>query len=1373
MAAIAAHQVVIVCGETGSGKTTQLPKIALALGRGKVNAKPGERPRLIGHTQPRRIAASSVAKRIAQELDTPLGEVVGFKVRFQDRLSRDASVKLMTDGILLAETQTDPLLQAYDTLIIDEAHERSLNIDFLLGHLRQILPRRPDLKIVVTSATIDAERFAKHFSSTQGPAPVLYVSGRMFPVEQRWRPFEESRERGLNEAIAEGVDELWQGNAGGDILIFLPGEREIREAADHLRGHLAHSPLTRNAEVLPLFARLSQAEQDRIFDSHSGRRIILATNVAETSLTVPGIRYVIDVGTARVKRYSFRTKVEQLLVEPISQAAANQRAGRCGRVADGICIRLYDEADFNGRPRFTDPEILRSSLAGVILRMKSLHLGTVEDFPFLEAPQRRAITDGYQLLGELGAVDDANDLTDIGRELARLPLDPRVGRMILEARQRGALEEVLVVAAALSVQDVRDRPLDMQAQADQQHAKFDDDKSEFSGYLNLWKWIHDARGGASTGSARTEGGSARTEGSSTRTEGSSTRTEGSSTRTEGSSTRAEGRSTRAEGRSTRTEGSSTRAEGSSTRAEGSSTRAEGSSTRAEGSSARTQTVRPELVEGPRHKLSNRQYEQLLRKSFVNVRRVREWRDIHSQLLTVVTEHKWKLNPEPASYESLHKSMLAGLLGNIGWKMEDAAAPGAGSSEYLGARGIKFHRHPGAHLKKRPGRWIVCAELVETTRLFGRGIANIEPQWVEEVAGHLLRKQLLDPHWEKKQAEVVALERATLYGLVIYSGRRVPFARVDQPGAREIFIREGLVEGQWDTPLAFLAANQRLVTKVGELEHKSRRQDVLVDPELIFAFYDQQIPADVYNGRTFEAWYRTESRNKPELLKLTRDELMRHEAAGITTEAFPRTIKLGGVDCGTSFLHEPGDARDGLTVSVPLFVLNQVNEDRCEWLVPGMLKDKIQALLKSLPQKPRSRFVPLPESATRLAAEMTGPAAWAQGSLNDALLKRVRDATSLDVKRADFKLDMVPAHLFMNILVVDEHGRQLGMGRNLGALKAEWGAKARGAFQALATLKAPAAPPSREPNAVASPGATATQGAQASRPAAASAPAVQPGQRYTSWSFGELPELMEIRKGGTSLIGFPALVDLGDAVTIEVFDEPDVAAAKHRAGLRRLFALQIRDALKYLEKNIPDLQKMAVAYMPLGTLDELREQVIDVALDRAFLQEPLPADEPAFKRRVDEGRGRLTLIANEVARLAAIVLAEYASATRKVKDTKNAPEATQDATQQLQRLVPKRFLKDTPWLALQHCARYLKAIVLRLDKLRADPARDATRLAELKLQEQRYWRLVAERKGAVDERMLEFRWLLEELRVSFFAQELRTPQPVSVKRLDKVWAQLTT
>ena len=1294
--AIRDHQVVIVCGETGSGKTTQLPKIALGMGRGKLNYPAGQ-GRLIGHTQPRRIAASSVAKRIAEELNSPLGEVVGYKVRFQDRLQPGASVKLMTDGILLAETQTDPLLKAYDTLIIDEAHERSLNIDFLLGYLKQLLPRRPDLKVIVTSATIDAERFARHFANGDALAPVIQVSGRMFPVEQRWRPFEESREYGMDEAIADAVDELWH-DGSGDILVFLPGEREIREAADHLRKHLSHHAVTRNAEVLPLFARLSQAEQDRVFDSHSGRRIVLATNVAETSLTVPGIRYVIDAGTARVKRYSFRSKVEQLLVEPVSQAAANQRAGRCGRVANGICIRLYDEKDFAGRDRFTTPEILRSSLAGVILRMKSLHLGVVENFPFIEAPSGRAIADGYQLLAELGAVDESNELTPLGQEMARLPLDPRVGRMILEARSRQALDEVLVIASALSVQDVRDRPLEAQAQADQAHAKFDDEKSEFTGYLKLWKWIHDARGGHPA------------------------------------PVRAELVEAPAEKRTS------------------------------------TGSVR---TDSPTHKLSNRQYEQLLRQNFVNVRRVREWRDIHSQLHTVVAEHKWRLNTTPASYDQIHLAMLSGLLGNVGCKLEEEAASG----EYLGARGIKFHRHPGAHLSKKPGRWIVVAELVETTRLFGRGIAAIEPGWIEQVGGHLLKKQLLDPHWEKKAAEVVALERATLYGMVVYSGRRINYGKVDPQAAREIFIREGLVGGEWETQLPFLAANQKLVRQVEELEHKSRRQDVLVDDELIYAFYDQQLPPEVCSGYTCERWYREESKKNPKLLQLTREELMRHEAAGITTSAFPKTIRLGGVDCAATYLHEPGDPKDGLTVTVPLFVLNQVNEDRCEWLVPGMLKDKIQALLKSLPQKPRSRFVPLPESAARLADTLGTPEAFGHGGLTDALLKQVRDITSLDVKRADFKLDMLSPHLFMNFRVVDEHGRQLGHGRNLGALKAELGTQARGAFQALAGLKLAASTPvtaqGSVPNQAQGHVNTTKNAPEKGAKTVATKPAAPAEQRYTAWTFGELPELMEIRKGGQTLIGFPALIDQGDAVTIEVFDEPEVATAKHRAGLRRLFALQIKDALKYLEKNIPDLQKMAVAYMPLGTQEELRTQIIDVALDRAFLLDPLPTDEYAFKRRVEEGRGRLTLIANEVARLAATILTEYAAAARKIKDTKNAPEAAADALQQLQRLVPKNFIAVAPWTQLAHYARYLKAITLRLDKYRADPARDAAKLAELRPQEQRYWRLVAERKGAVDARMQELRWLLEELRVSFFAQELRTPQPVSVKRLDKLWAQVNS
>jgi ATP-dependent helicase HrpA len=1312
MSAIQAHQVVIVCGETGSGKTTQLPKMALALGRGgweveklgsDTDLSKPKRRQIIGHTQPRRIAATSVAKRIAEELKTPLGEVVGYKVRFQDKLSRDASVKLMTDGILLAETQTDPLLLAYDTLIIDEAHERSLNIDFLLGYLKQILPRRPDLKIIITSATIDADRFAQHFASAKGPAPVLMVSGRTFPVEMRYRPWEESREYDTGNAISDAVDELWSGSPRGDILVFLPGEREIREAAEHLRGHLSHNAYTRHVDVLPLFARLTQAEQERVFETGGAPRIVLATNVAETSLTVPGIRFVIDAGLARVKRYSFRSKVEQLLVEPISQSAANQRAGRCGRVADGICIRLYDEKDFNGRPRFTEPEILRSSLAGVILRMMSLHLGDVADFPFLEAPRPKAIADGFQLLTELGAVHEDNSLTPIGKILAKLPLDPRVARMILAARELHSLREVLIIASALSVQDVRDRPLQAQTQADQAHAKFKDEKSEFSGYLRLWDWLEASRGGSSASTAHPEAG-------------------------------------------------------------------------ASGPAKQAPSNGPTSSAGATHKLSNRQHENLLRQNFINIRRWREWRDVHSQLLTVVNEQRWAMNDKPASYEQLHQSMLTGLLGNIGCKQDE-------EDIYLGARGIKFYRHPGVHLKKKPGKWLVCAELVETTRLFGRGIANIDPVWLEQAGAHLLKKQLLDPHWEAKHGDVVAFERATLYGLVIYSGRKVPFAKADPVLARTIFIQQALVEAQWQTELPFMAANKKLIAQVMDLEHKSRRQDVLVDDSMIQAFYEQLLPEDVCNCKGLERWHRDESKRRrdagdnSEPLLMTRESLMRHEAVGITAQAFPKMVRLGGVDCAAHYLHAPGDAKDGVTVTVPLFVLNQVSEERAEWLVPGMLKDKIQALLKSLPQRPRSRFVPLPESAARLAAELSVPDLFGAGGLTDVLLKKARDETSLDIKRTDFKLDMLSAHFFMNFRVVDEHGRQLGQGRNLGALKAELGSKARGAFQALAGLKLATSveklgleksgsdPDFAKQNSGSDPNFKSEKKGSAFNSQIAN-------KKYTTWSFGELPELMEISKAGQSLIGFPALVELGDAVSIEVFDEPDVAAAKNRAGLRRLFALQIKDALKYLEKNIPDLQKMAVAYMQLGSADELKAQIIDVALDRAFLLEPLPNDEASFKRRIDEGRGRLTLIANEVARLALGVLSEFAQVQRKIKDTKNAPDATADCTQQLQRLLPKNFLAVTPWPQLQHGARYLKAISLRLEKYRADPARDAQRMTELKPLEQKYWRLVAERKGQTDARMLEFRWLLEELRVSFFAQELRTPQPVSVKRLEKVWAQLS-
>jgi ATP-dependent helicase HrpA len=1289
--ALAANPVVIVCGETGSGKTTQLPKIALQLGRGLGAGGRG----LIGHTQPRRIAASSVAKRIAQELDSPLGEVVGFKVRFQDRLQPGASVKLMTDGILLAETQSDPLLRAYDTLIVDEAHERSLNIDFLLGHLRQILPRRPDLKLVVTSATIDAERFAAHFAGAQGPAPVIQVSGRLYPVEVRWRPFEwndapktaspsapqggapllgrpgeRRRSDGLDEAIADAIDELWRDGGAGDVLVFLPGEREIREAADHLRQHFAKAPRGGpQPEVLPLFARLSQAEQDRVFEPGNGRRIVLATNVAETSLTVPGIRYVVDSGLARVKRYSLRQKVEQLQIEPISQAAANQRAGRCGRVADGICIRLYDEAGFAARPKFTDPEILRSSLAGVILRMKSLRLGAVEDFPFLEAPPRKAIADGYALLAELGAVDEGNELTAIGQALARLPLDPRVGRMILEARDRQALHEVLIIAAALSGQDVRDRPLEQQQAADEKHKLFDDDKSEFMGTCKLWHWIEQGRGVHGHGGQKHEA-------------------------------------------------------------------------------------------TDQHKLSNRQEEQRLREQFISPRRVREWRDIHSQLHTVVAEHGWRLNGTPATYEQIHLSMLAGLLGNIGCKADD-------DEWYLGARGIRFWRHPGVNLSKRPGRWIVAAELVETTRLYGRGLAAIEPHWLPLIGGHLLKKQLLEPHWERKAAEVVALERATLYGLVVYANKRVNFGRVDPAAAREIFIRHALVEGDWETKLPFLTHNRKLIAQVQELEHKSRRQDVLVDDALIFAFYDQQLPSEVCSGASLERWFRDEVKRSPKLLQLSREELMRHEAAGITTDAFPRLVRLGGVDCAASYLHEPGDERDGLTVTVPIYALNQVADERCEWLVPGMLAPKVLALLKSLPGKPRARLQPLADSAESFVQA----APFGQGSLTDALLEAVRARTQLPLQRADFKPDMVPAHLFMNLRIVDEHGRQLGMGRHLAALKAELGTQARSAFQALAALKRPA-PASAAPVPAASGEGRGVQATVAVRVPKAAVPAeAKAPERYTAWSFGELPELMELRQGTQTLIGFPALIDKGTHVEIEVFDEPEVAAARHRAGLRRLVALQIKEPLKYLEKNIPDLQRLGALYMGLGTLEELRQQIVDVALDRAFLAEPLPTDAPAFDARLTGGRARLNLIAQEVARTVGAVLADYAAASRKLKDARPPKEVAEDIAAQLQRLVGKRFVLDTPYAQLQHLPRYLKGIVLRLDKLKADPARDAARSAEARIAEARWLKRAVELKGRRDARLDEYRWLLEELRVSLFAQELRTPQPVSSKRLDKAWAQL--
>ncbi|MEW9580051.1 ATP-dependent RNA helicase HrpA [Paraburkholderia sp. DGU8] len=1297
--AIAQNQVVIVSGETGSGKTTQLPKICLALGRGLGAGGKG----LIGHTQPRRIAASATGRRIAEELGTPFGEVVGYKVRFTDNLSPGASVKLMTDGILLAETQTDPLLSAYDTLIIDEAHERSLNIDFLLGYLKEILAKRPDLKLIVTSATIDADRFARHFGSEDKPAPVIEVSGRLYPVEVRYRPVVEdspavkaaqgtqgtqgtsgaaaasSRERpktqretdrDLMEAIVEAVDELCR-EGPGDVLVFLPGEREIRDAAEALRKH--HPPHT---EILPLFARLSAAEQERVFRTSNARRIVLATNVAETSLTVPGIRYVVDTGLARVKRYSYRNKVEQLQVEPISQAAANQRAGRCGRVADGVCIRLYEESDFQARVRFTDPEILRSSLASVILRMKSLHLTAIETFPFIEPPPGRAIADGYQLLNELGAVDDENQLTLLGRELARLPLDPRVGRMILAARDQQALKEVLIIASALSVQDPRDRPIEAQEQADEAHRRFADERSEFLQWLKIWNWFEEAIA---------------------------------------------------------------------------------------------------------HKKSNKQLHEECRKHFLSQLRLREWRDVHSQLLTVVREHGWRVNEAPATFEQIHLALLTGLLGNIGLKADD-------EPYYLGARGIKFYLWPGSALLKKAGKWVMAAELVETSRLYARCIAKIEPEWVEKIGAHLLKKSLSEPHWEKRAAQVSAFERGMLYGLPIYHRRRVSFGKQDPARARELFIRGALVEGEFDTKLAFFAHNRKLLAEIEQLEHKSRRQDVLVDDELIFAFYDQAVPNGIFTGASFERWYRDELKNsgQPEdklrLLYLSRDDLMRHEAAGVTTDLFPKRMTMAGVEMALTYHFEPGSPRDGVTLTVPLYALNQVDARRCEWLVPGMLKEKAQLLLKSLPQKLRRHCVPLPEYAAGFAERHGGPR-FGAGGLLESLIADVRGQTQVAMKQSDFKLETLMPHLFMNFKVVDEHGRQLAMGRNLSQLRAELGGQAQQHFQKIASSAAGAALADAGGGGVAAPAqragsvGAAAGTAQRGQAAAGAGPRTAPQggaastalyESLTTWNFGKLPELLEIRRGGQTLFGYPALVDRGTHCDVEVFDSPDEAARIHRAGLRRLFALQLKEPIKYLEKNLPGLREMALQFMPRGTQEDLRDQLIDTALDRACLQDPLPDDDASFHTRRDEGRSRLTLLAQEIARLVGQILGEYASVTKKLVQAKSFAAAHADMQSQLDGLIGKRFVVDTPYTQLAHFPRYLKAMTLRIDKLKADPARDARQLAEFQPLLQHYQRAVSQRGGVLDPRLSEFRWLLEELRVSLFAQELRTPMPVSVKRLHKVW-----
>jgi ATP-dependent helicase HrpA len=1218
--ALLAHQVIIVSGETGSGKTTQLPKICLEAGRGSFG--------LVGHTQPRRIAARSVANRIAQELGTSLGEIVGFQVRFTDKSNPDNLIKLMTDGILLAETQSDRFLNAYDTLIVDEAHERSLNIDFLLGYLRQLLPKRPELKLIITSATIDAEKFSRHFDD----APIIEVSGRLYPVEVKYRPFDEEDEDAhdidLPEAVVQAVDET-RLHGSGDVLVFLPGEREIRETAEALR---KHHP--KGAEILPLFARLSNQEQERIFQSGGGRRIVLATNVAETSLTVPGIRYVIDSGLARLNRYSFRNKVEMLQVEKISRASANQRAGRCGRVMNGVCLRLYSEEDFQARAEFTDPEILRSSLASVILRMQALRLGEVENFPFVEAPLPKAIADGYQLLAELGAVDEGRKLTPVGQQLARLPIDPRIARMIVAAKEFGCLKEILIIASGLSVQDPRERPLDKQEAAAQAHSEFGDERSDFIGYLKMWAWFEEAI---------------------------------------------------------------------------------------------------------RHRASNRKLVQACHERFLSYLRLREWRELHGQLASLVADMQWRPNEKEARDEEVHRALLTGLLGNIGFKSEDAGV-------YQGARAIKFWLSPGSGLKKRLPKWVMAAELTETTRLYARGVAQIEPEWIEKLGAHLAKHSYRDARWSREAGNVVASEQVSVYGLIVVPRRQVLYGPVDPVISRELFIRGALVAGEVNSRAPFIEHNRRIVEEVRELEHKSRKHDVLVDDSDVFDFFDERVPPGIYSWVDFEKWRRAAEQENPRLLFLEKSMLMRHAAEQITFDLYPDELELAGHRLKLQYRFEPGHPLDGVTMTVPLAALNQIDERRCEWLVPGLLRDKVTELVRGLPKGLRKHFVPVPQAVTAVLGVMDPRARPLAQSLAEALHRKF----GVEVPVETLEAVEVPPHLQMNFRVADEQGGELAMGRNLVELRAQFGVKAQRSF-------------------------TEAAASQFER------------RGMTAWDFEELPEIMEVERRGRKVLGYPALVDEGDSVSLVLVDTELEAQNATRRGLRRLFRLAVPEQMKYLSRNLPGLSEISLRYALLlddqgvrgdkGSVgDRLREELLTAASDRAFFVDDTPVrDRKTFEARAARGKTRLTEVANELGRLTGEILGRHQQLRTRLNEPRLAPytRALADVRAQLKLLLPAGFLSSVPFERLKHYPRYLDAIGMRLDKLASNPERDVNWQQQLA----RFWQMYTTRmeqdrlRGVREEKVEEMRWMLEELRVSLWAQQLKTPYPISFKRLEKYWADL--
>ncbi len=1310
-ALVRAHQVVVLCGETGSGKSTQLPKLCLDLGRGIAGR--------IGHTQPRRLAARSLAARVAQELGGETGGLVGYKVRFHDRVRPETCIKLMTDGILLAELAHDRALREYDTLIIDEAHERSLNIDFLLGYLKGLLPRRPDLKLIVTSATIDPGRFARHFAAADGtPAPVIEVSGRTWPVEVRYRPPAEDehafeRDDAMQQAISEAVAELAR-EGRGDVLVFLSGEREIRETAETLRKQ--HPPST---EVLPLFARQGYEDQARIFKPHGTRRVVLATNVAETSLTVPGIHYVVDPGFARISRYNHRARVQRLPVERVSQASANQRRGRCGRVAAGICIRLYSEDNFQARAEFTEPEIQRTNLAAVILQMKLLGFGDIEAFPFLDPPDGRLVADGYRTLEELSALDARGELTPLGLELARLPVDPRIGRMLLAAREHHCLAEVLVIAAALSIQDPRERPFDRQQAADQIHATFNHPDSDFLTLLNLWSFL----------------------------------------------------------------------------------------------------------EKERKALSKNQFRKLCQQHFLNWNRVLEWHDVHAQLAELLTGRAFPRAPgmeggegkaaragradggrrrslagdglalaaagqdgrvlgagatAPGTPEEVHRALLAGLLSNIGCKDENR--------EYLGARNSRFAIHPGSALFKEGPKWIVAAERVETTRVYGRMVARVQPGWIEAAGAHLLQRSYSEPHWQAEAGQVAAFERVTLYGVTLVPRRRVNYGPINPAEAREVFIRFALAGGDFETRAPFWRHNRELIEYVQHLEAKSRRRDILVDEEAIVAFYDQRVPPGIYSTALFERWLREATRTDPKCLHLRMADVMRHDAAGVTAEAFPDALQIGATRLPLEYHFDPGSPTDGLTLVVPLPLINQVSGDRLDWVVPGLLTERITELLRGLPKPLRKHFVPIPDFAARLAERLTP----ADRPLVQALGEAIKDISGIQVPEDAWDPAAIPEHLRIKVRLIDDAGRELATGPDPARLKREHGGQGQQSFAAI-----PASGLERE--------------------------------GLTRWTFGDLPEQVDLTRAGIRLRGYPALVDTGDAVAIRVLDSAETAARAMRTGLRRLFALALGAELRTLKTALPDLGRRRLQYAlapvqpdttpprdhraparpdtaaprdrraparpicddaptptkpnrgPAKTVapsqaPDLADELLALVLDLTFIegQDPIRT-QAAFESRLAAGRPRLTATAREVVALVGSILDAYQAVRRRLSATTqpNWRPATEDIRAQLDRLVFRGFLLAVPYVRLKEYPRYLKAADQRCERLFGAAARDRERLAELAPLETRWQERVraATEADRDDPRLDEIRWMLEELRVSLFAQSLRTPYPVSVKRIEARWREL--